>query len=143
MNNKLEANTYKSWVETQEKKGLHPTLLMKNAQPIDLDEQIMVGLRCREGIDIYEKAMNFGWSEQQYLLNIKLLENKWQESINEGLLIKDGRRWKLTDPKGIELCNQVLLPMMIWWSSLKEDSVHLPKNEVLQYKVDALESMPS
>ena len=75
-------------------------------------------------------------------MHMNSLQTHWQSSIKEGLLIKDGQRWKLTNPKGMELCNQVLIQMMVWWNSIEENSVLSPKTEVLQYKVADQESRP-
>ena len=66
---------YKDWVEHQEIKGLHPSLRSKNAKSIDLDEQIMVGLRRREGVNLYAIAKGWGWSQKQCETNLNSLKS--------------------------------------------------------------------
>ena len=47
----------------------------------------------------------------------KLLK-EWERFLESGLLIKRGSRYCLSDPKGMELSNQILASMFKWWEKI-------------------------
>ena len=119
---------YKIWLEEQENLGLHSSLLSTNARPIDLDEQFIVGLRRREGIDLQSISKDWGWTinqREEYLNSLKL---RWKDFLDRGLLEILGDRVLLTNPEGMELSNQILVEMMIWWDSLPDSAVAPPNS---------------
>ena len=96
---------YRAWLNTQP--GEH-----SNAE-IPLDDLLLVGLRRREGVDL--KALECPQPAA-------LLE-RWLPFIDDGLLECCAGRWRLTDPKGMALSNQVMVQMLCWWDSLGDGRV--------------------
>jgi oxygen-independent coproporphyrinogen-3 oxidase len=43
------------------------------------------------------------------------LLNRWQPFRQRGLLLQEGRRWRLSDPEGLALSNGVLRELVAWW----------------------------
>ena len=117
---------YKNWLEQQEQLGLDASLLSKNARPIDFDEQLMVGLRRREGIDLKSLANLWGWDFEQSQEYLNSLQLRWHDFSKRGLLQNCGERIVLTNPEGIEISNQILVEMILWWESLPDAAVHPP-----------------
>ncbi len=120
---------YKDWVENQELKGIHYSLDKSNCRPMDLDEQIMTGLRTREGVDLEELAKRAGWSQRQCDDYLPLLLLRWKSLIDRGLMKCNGKRFQLSDPEGMQISNQFLVEMLLWWDSLPKDVVLSPKIE--------------
>ena len=110
--------SYKQWVEHQESQSLEPTLFKKGSNPIPLDELLMIGLRRREGVNVEDLAKKSGWSNEKLNRNLKLLEKYWQTFLEEGYLLKRNGRYFLSDPKGVQISNQILIKMFLWWDSL-------------------------
>ena len=129
---------YRNWLEDQELNGLHSSLEAFTAGTMPLDEQLMVGLRRREGIDLMALATHWGWDAEQCEVHMKSFCSFLKDSIEQGCLNQNGWRFKLSDPKGMELSNQILVQMFLWWDSLPQDAVVGPKFEELQRKVDGL-----
>ena len=46
---------------------------------------------------------------------LKELLKEWERFLETGLLIKRGKRFFLSNPKGMELSNQILVSMFLWW----------------------------
>jgi len=118
--------SYSDWIETQEKDGPDESLLASKAMPMPLDEKVLVGLRCREGVDLNALACEWGWNKSESKTYIKMLESRWQKAIELGWLKKTSNRYSLTDPFGMTVSNQVLVEMMLWWESLPLDAVEEP-----------------
>ena len=38
--------------------------------------------------------------------------------LGSGLLVRNGNRFFLSDPKGMELSNQILISMFKWWDKI-------------------------
>ena len=114
---------YKKWLEQQESQLLEKTLSNKKSKsiPMPLDELLMIGLRRREGIHLEELAKNAGWTQKECDKNLKLLEKFWLNSIKEGSLLKNNGRYFLSDPKGMQISNQILIQMFLWWDTLALD----------------------
>ena len=108
---------YKKWIEKQESQ-IEKTLFRDHSNPMPLDELLMVGLRRREGVHLEELAKNVGWNQKECDKNLVLLEKFWLESLNEGSLLKNNGRYFLSDPKGMQISNQILIQMFLWWDSL-------------------------
>jgi oxygen-independent coproporphyrinogen-3 oxidase len=76
---------------------------------VPLDEQLLVGLRREEGMDLGA----FDLSPAQ----ITALEERWAPFLQEGLMQRRAGRWCLKDPEGMALSNRVLLEVVLWWES--------------------------
>ena len=73
--------------------------------PIPIDDQLLVGLRRREGVALDP----IGCPEPQALIE------RWRDLISAGLVAQRAGRWQLTDPEGMALSNQVLVEVLLWW----------------------------
>ena len=118
---------YKQWLENQNENGLDPSLLSSNTRLIDLDEQLIVGLRKREGVDLEALGKSWGWNQEQYFKYIDSLKVYWKDFLDSGLLLEVGKRIVLSDPDGMDLSNPILVQMLLWWDSLPKDAVRSPK----------------
>jgi len=112
---------YKKWLDEQKSQLLEKTLSNEKSKPMPLDELLMIGLRRREGIHFEELAKNVGWTQKECDKNLELLEKFWLNSLNEGTLLRNNGRYFLSNPKGMQISNQVLIQMFLWWDSLDLD----------------------
>ncbi len=112
---------YKKWLDYQESQALEKTLSNEKSKPMPLDELLMIGLRRREGVHLEKLAKNAGWTQKECDKNIELLEKFWLDSLNEGSILKNNGRYFLSDPKGMQISNQILIQMFLWWDSLDLD----------------------
>ena len=78
----------------------------------------MLGLRLKEGIDIQEAFKEQNWENKKFKRNLGKLLEKWEKFLETGLLVKKGNRFFLSDPKGMELSNQILISMFKWWDEI-------------------------
>ena len=78
----------------------------------------MLGLRLKEGIDIHEVFKEQNWEIKKFESNLKKLLEQWDRFLESGLLVRKGNRFFLSDPKGMELSNQVLISMFEWWDDI-------------------------
>ena len=108
---------YKKWVTFQCEKNLDPSLLSSDFK-IELDEKIMLGLRLKEGINIKEIFNEQKWDKKNRESFLRKLLKEWDRYIESGLLIKSGDRFYLSDPKGMELSNQIIISMFKWWDEI-------------------------
>lgn len=81
---------------------------------LPFDDRVLVGLRCREGVPLAEMARACGIEESA----LSALEKRWQPWIEAGLLQRNGRRWRLSDPEGMALSNGVFRELLSWWEEL-------------------------
>ena len=58
------------------------------------------------------------WDEKKSEINLKKLLKEWERYLESGLLINKGNRFFLSDPKGMELSNQILISMFKWWEEI-------------------------
>ena len=117
---------YKKWVKDQELKGIEDSLSLKNNSMMDLDELIMVGLRRREGVDLDSLFSKWGWNvsqKEEYLFHLLV---RWKPFIEKGFLINKGKRFKLTNPSGMNISNQILVEMILWWDALPKSALNPP-----------------
>ena len=75
------------------------------------DERVLVGLRRREGVDLEALALQAGLPASE----LQGLQGRWQPFLQQGWLLREGRRWRLTDPEGLALSNAVLRELVDWW----------------------------
>ena len=95
---------YAAWL--QQLPELRPTV---GGMPFD--ERLIVGLRRREGVDLPGLAAAAALPPRA----IAGLERRWQPFLSEGLLLREGPRWRLSDPEGLALSNAVLRELLAWW----------------------------
>ena len=109
---------YKEWVMGQYKLSLDSSLNNIDYVYQELDEKIMLGLRLKEGIDIYKFFKEQNWDNKKLEGNFRKLLSKWERFLESGLLVRKGNRFFLSDPKGMELSNQILISMFKWWDEI-------------------------
>ena len=78
----------------------------------------MLGLRLKEGIDIYKVFKEQNWENKKFERNFSKLLEEWERFLESGLLERKGNRMFLSDPKGMELSNQILISMFKWWDEI-------------------------
>ncbi len=109
---------YKEWVIRQYEFNLDSSLINKEFVYKELDEKIMLGLRLKEGIDIYKVLKEQNWGPIKFEINFNKLLEEWERFLESGLLIRNGNRFFLSDPEGMELSNQILISMFKWWDAI-------------------------
>ena len=97
-----------------------------------IDERLMIGLRCREGVDLDLITKNWGWDQNQRKKNLSALYSQLKTFFEKGWVQLIGNRIKLTDPDGIAISNQILIEILFWWDSLPDAAVVQPTFEVHQ-----------
>ncbi|MCP9934967.1 radical SAM family heme chaperone HemW [Cyanobium sp. Candia 9D4] len=90
----------------------------EEGEGMPFDERLMVGLRCREGVNLERLA------RQERLAPALLdgLRARLGDYERRGLLRVEGPRWRLADPQGLALSNGVLREMLAWWQELEQTS---------------------
>ncbi len=106
---------YKKWVINQCEIKLEYSLINQENIYKELDEKIMLGMRLKEGINIYNLLNEQNWDKKKSKLALSKLLKAWAPFLESGLLIKRGNRFFLSDPEGMELSNQILVSMFRWW----------------------------
>ena len=87
------------------------------------DERLMVGLRRREGVSLWALAGEAGLTPA----DLEPLLRRWQPAIERGWLLREGPRWRLSDPEGLALSNGVLRELLAWWDQRSDQrSVQRP-----------------
>ena len=109
---------YKEWVIRQYELNLDSSLTNKEFVYKELDEKIMLGLRLKEGVDIKKVFKEQNWEYKKIESNFSKLLEEWERFLESGLLVRKGNRFFLSDPKGMELSNQVLIAMFRWWDEI-------------------------
>lgn len=110
---------YAIWLEEQQQ-ALHRSLQCSEAAALPLDDRLLVGLRRHEGVQLRHQARICGWSDASCDQHLPDLEARWQEALSSGLLVHASGRWRLSDPEGMALSNQVLVELVCWWEELPE-----------------------
>ena len=91
---------------------------MNSKKELDLDEKIMLGLRTKEGINLKNLFIEEGWDENKSKKFMSKLLKSWQKYRDYKLLLNEGDRFFLSDPKGMELSNQIIIDMFNWWDKI-------------------------
>ncbi len=100
---------YALWVEQLPQQGASAAEWAAAGMP--LDERLIVGLRRREGVALSAPAE---------------LERRWQPFVESGLLLREGPRWRLSDPEGLALSNAVLRELLAWWEEQESGAADPP-----------------
>ena len=74
---------------------------------LPLDDQLLVGLRRREGVTLHG-------------FDADALVRRWQPFVERGWLQQRAGRWCLTDPEGMAVSNQVLIEVILWWEEVSK-----------------------
>jgi len=63
---------------------------------------------------------------------LERLMERWKVFFDSGILKMEGNRAKLKNPEGMDICNQVLVEMFIWWDELPKEIFDLsnPSNDL-------------
>jgi len=110
---------YKKWVESQELRKIESSSsLIDDCKLIPCDDLFIVGLRRREGVDIKELLKRFNLNHKQFQIHLNELKIRWEYALKMGWVKQRGDRFYLTDPDGMEISNQILVDMLLWWESL-------------------------
>lgn len=83
----------------------------KDGEGMPFDERLMVGLRCREGVNLERLARQENLKASQ----LEGLRQRLATYETRGLLRIEGPRWRLADPQGLALSNGVLRELLAWW----------------------------
>ena len=110
---------YKKWVIKQCKIKLDSSLVNQEKIYKELDEKIMLGMRLKEGINIQKLINEQNWDNKKTEIAFLRLLKEWERFLEDGLLVKRGNRFFLSDPRGMELSNQILISMFRWWEKFK------------------------
>ena len=78
----------------------------------------MLNLRTSEGVNVRNLMKEYGWSDEKIEGNYLKLIKTWNKYIDGGLLKNEGDRFFLSDPKGMDLSNQILIDMFSWWEKI-------------------------
>jgi oxygen-independent coproporphyrinogen-3 oxidase len=110
---------YAAWLQDQGQE-LDLSLLQGSAGSLPLDDRLLVGLRCHDGVDLWDLARRCGWNERRCNRDLPALEARWQPFVDIGLMQRLGRRWRLSDPEGMAVSNQMLVEVVEWWELLPD-----------------------
>jgi oxygen-independent coproporphyrinogen-3 oxidase len=83
----------------------------EDGEGMPFDERLMVGLRCREGVNLERLARQENLKASQ----LEGLRQRLATYETRGLLRIEGPRWRLADPQGLALSNGVLRELLAWW----------------------------
>ena len=75
-------------------------------------------MRLKEGIDIFEFFKEQNWENKKFEIYFTKLLEEWEAFLESGLLKRKGNRFFLSEPKGMELSNQILISMFKWWDKI-------------------------
>ena len=78
----------------------------------------MLGLRLKEGIDVNAVFKEQDWEDKKFKRNFNKLLEEWEGFLENGFLLRKGNRFFLSNPKGMELSNQILISMFKWWDEI-------------------------
>jgi oxygen-independent coproporphyrinogen-3 oxidase len=75
------------------------------------EERVLVGLRRREGVPLAQLAAHCALPRE----DLEDLTRRWRPWVASGRLLRDGPRWRLSDPEGMALSNGVFRELLLWW----------------------------
>ena len=112
--------TYRQWVNHYQQTG--GTLDEPQLSPIEqLTDQLMVGLRLAEGIDLEPFIHTFGNSFTT------MINNRLKLYLSSGQAILNNNRLRLSDPDGFLISNTVLADLFNGIEQLARDQLHVSK----------------
>jgi putative oxygen-independent coproporphyrinogen III oxidase len=115
---------YRQWLGQQEGKAAGAP---DPVPSIDLDawleDQLIVGLRRREGIRPLDLLITAGLGPSRAHQALEDLRRHLELALQRGLVLWEGSRWRLSDPAGLALSNAVLRECLLWWEGWRGDAV--------------------
>ncbi|MCP9786382.1 radical SAM family heme chaperone HemW [Cyanobium sp. N5-Cardenillas] len=108
--------------------GYAEALAARTEEPADdgegmpFDERLMVGLRCREGVNLERLARQESLKPSQ----LERLRQRLAPYEQRGLLRVEGPRWRLSDPQGLALSKGVLRELLAWWQEQEPPPASAP-----------------
>ena len=78
----------------------------------------MLGMRLKEGVNIHKLISEQNWDNKKSEIALQKLLKEWERFLESGLLIKNGNRFFLSNPQGMELSNRILISMFKWWEKV-------------------------
>ena len=78
----------------------------------------MLGLRTIEGVNLKKLFIEEGWDKENSEKILSKLLTRWKKYRDCNLLLNEGDRFYLSDPKGMELSNQIIIAMFNWWDEI-------------------------
>jgi len=119
---------YRQWLQRQELEPRCPGLQHTTGQgtaPFSwaewLEDQLIVGLRRREGVRPLALLSAAGLAAGPARLALADLACQLADFRSSGLLLLEGPRWRLSDPAGLALSNAVLRACLVWWERWRGD----------------------
>jgi len=114
---------YQHWLEQQGAKAARAPAPEPDAW---LEDQLIVGLRRREGIRPLDLLIAAGLAPPRALQALGDLRRRLGLELQRGLVLLEGPRWRLSDPAGLALSNAVLRECLLWWECWRGDAVAGP-----------------
>ncbi len=102
---------YASWLAGRSEKAPPPP----ERGRLPLDERLMVGLRRREGVHLPRLLAETGWGAADQASALEELKQLLEPLCQDGLVVIEAPRWRLSDPRGLALSNVVLRRLLGWW----------------------------
>ena len=84
----------------------------------NLGKKIILGLTLKVVVDIKDLFKEQNWENKKFESNFSKLLKEWERFLDSGLLVRKGNRFFLSEPKGMELSNQVLVSMFKWFDEI-------------------------
>ncbi len=112
---------YGQWLERAEAQALVPPPASEW-----LEDQLIVGLRRREGVRPLALLAAAGLAPATAQRALADLALRLQGFRRSGVLLLEGPRWRLSDPAGLALSNAVLRECLLWWERWQPDGVAGP-----------------
>ena len=84
---------------------------------LPLDERLLVGLRRREGVRLAALLAGERLDAAAVAAALRELREALAPWLEQGLLLEEGGRWRLSDPAGLALSNGVLALLLGWWEA--------------------------
>lgn len=116
---------YRHWLEQQGGEAVRA--LDQEPEPDAwLEDQLIVGLRRREGVRPLELLIAAGLEPSGASRALDALRRRLGPELQRGLVLVEGPRWRLSDPAGLALSNAVLRECLLWWEDWRGDAAARP-----------------
>jgi oxygen-independent coproporphyrinogen-3 oxidase len=106
---------YATWLDDLEQQSAASEAGPQAAAGLPLDERLLVGLRRREGVVMAALLADAGLQPRSLPDHLQQLHRLLAPEREQGLLLIEGPRWRLSAPAGLALSNAVLRKLLDWW----------------------------
>ena len=96
--------------------------LASHRSPKKLNHFLAYLVGQREGIDLKALLRRLDWNDNRFEKHLQQLKMRWEYPLKMGYLKQKGYRFYLSDPDGMEISNQIIVEMILWWDSLNNSS---------------------